>query len=114
MKGGNLLEQLAAIRLHPFHCRIVLDSLVALIPAGEKVQGLSLIHILVRGVMASSNCSAVSFHPLSAVVSTMTEMPPHMRTVSEGDEVIIPAPYWVSYPEMVRMCGCLLYTSRCV
>ena len=22
-----------------------------------------------------------------------------------GDEVIIPAPYWVSYPEMVRMCG---------
>ena len=28
-----------------------------------------------------------------------------MATVSEGDEVIIPAPYWVSYPEMVRMCG---------
>ena len=25
--------------------------------------------------------------------------------VSEGDEVIIPAPYWVSYPEMVRMVG---------
>ncbi|MCB9030463.1 MAG: pyridoxal phosphate-dependent aminotransferase [Deltaproteobacteria bacterium] len=22
-----------------------------------------------------------------------------------GDEVIIPAPYWVSYPEMVRLCG---------
>lgn len=28
-----------------------------------------------------------------------------MATVSEGDEVIIPSPYWVSYPEMVRMCG---------
>ena len=28
-----------------------------------------------------------------------------MATVSEGDEVIIPATYWVSYPEMVRMCG---------
>ncbi len=28
-----------------------------------------------------------------------------MATISEGDEVIIPAPYWVSYPEMVRMCG---------
>lgn len=26
-----------------------------------------------------------------------------MATVSEGDEVIIPSPYWVSYPEMVRM-----------
>ena len=29
-----------------------------------------------------------------------------MRAVlNEGDEVIIPAPYWVSYPSMVRLCG---------
>ncbi|WP_108663679.1 aminotransferase class I/II-fold pyridoxal phosphate-dependent enzyme [Acuticoccus kandeliae] len=28
-----------------------------------------------------------------------------MATVSEGDEVIIPAPYWVSYPDMVSLCG---------
>jgi aspartate aminotransferase len=28
-----------------------------------------------------------------------------MATVSEGDEVIIPAPYWVSYPQMVRLAG---------
>lgn len=26
-------------------------------------------------------------------------------TLNEGDEVIIPAPYWVSYPEMVQICG---------
>ncbi len=26
-------------------------------------------------------------------------------TVEEGDEVIIPAPYWVSYPDMVRLAG---------
>ena len=26
-----------------------------------------------------------------------------MATVSEGDEVIIPSPYWVSYPEMVKL-----------
>ncbi|WP_241557376.1 pyridoxal phosphate-dependent aminotransferase [Croceibacterium ferulae] len=26
-------------------------------------------------------------------------------TVSEGDEVIIPAPWWVSYPQMVRFAG---------
>ncbi|MCQ2913641.1 MAG: pyridoxal phosphate-dependent aminotransferase [Alphaproteobacteria bacterium] len=26
-------------------------------------------------------------------------------TVDPGDEVIIPAPYWVSYPDMVRLCG---------
>ena len=28
-----------------------------------------------------------------------------LSVVEEGDEVIIPAPYWVSYPEMVRMAG---------
>ncbi|MEW7006418.1 MULTISPECIES: pyridoxal phosphate-dependent aminotransferase [unclassified Lentilitoribacter] len=28
-----------------------------------------------------------------------------MATLNEGDEVVIPAPYWVSYPEMVAICG---------
>jgi aspartate aminotransferase len=28
-----------------------------------------------------------------------------MACVGEGDEVIIPAPYWLSYPEMVRLAG---------
>ena len=28
-----------------------------------------------------------------------------MSTCNPGDEVIIPAPYWVSYPEMVLLCG---------
>jgi aspartate aminotransferase len=28
-----------------------------------------------------------------------------LATVESGDEVIIPAPYWVSYPEMVRLAG---------
>ncbi|SDN43194.1 pyridoxal phosphate-dependent aminotransferase [Ensifer sp. YR511] len=26
-------------------------------------------------------------------------------TLNEGDEVIVPAPYWVSYPEIVALCG---------
>ena len=26
-------------------------------------------------------------------------------TIQEGDEVIIPAPYWVTYPEIVKYCG---------
>src|SRR6185295_11904802 len=28
-----------------------------------------------------------------------------MATIQPGDEVIIPAPYWLSYPEMVRLAG---------
>jgi aspartate aminotransferase len=28
-----------------------------------------------------------------------------LATVGEGDEVLIPSPYWVSYPEMVRIAG---------
>ncbi|MEN0079469.1 MAG: pyridoxal phosphate-dependent aminotransferase, partial [Pseudomonadota bacterium] len=28
-----------------------------------------------------------------------------LATLNPGDEVIVPAPYWVSYPEMVRLCG---------
>jgi aspartate aminotransferase len=28
-----------------------------------------------------------------------------MATIDEGDEVIIPAPYWVSYPDMVLLAG---------
>ncbi|MGN7678707.1 MAG: pyridoxal phosphate-dependent aminotransferase [Anaplasma sp.] len=28
-----------------------------------------------------------------------------MATLNPGDEVIVPAPYWVSYPDIVQMCG---------
>ena len=28
-----------------------------------------------------------------------------MATLNPGDEVIVPTPYWVSYPEMVLLCG---------
>ena len=28
-----------------------------------------------------------------------------LAVVEEGDEVIIPSPYWVSYPEMVKLAG---------
>ncbi len=34
-------------------------------------------------------------------------------TLNEGDEVIIPAPYWVSYPEMVQVCGGKPVTVAC-
>ncbi len=28
-----------------------------------------------------------------------------MATLNQGDQVIVPTPYWVSYPEMVAICG---------
>ena len=28
-----------------------------------------------------------------------------LATLDKGDEVIVPAPYWVSYPDMVRLAG---------
>ncbi|WP_108396578.1 pyridoxal phosphate-dependent aminotransferase [Devosia submarina] len=28
-----------------------------------------------------------------------------MATLNAGDEVVVPVPYWVSYPEIVRLCG---------
>ena len=28
-----------------------------------------------------------------------------MATLNPGDEVVVPVPYWVSYPEVVRLCG---------
>ncbi|MEL6569664.1 MAG: pyridoxal phosphate-dependent aminotransferase [Pseudomonadota bacterium] len=36
-----------------------------------------------------------------------------LATLNAGDEVIIPAPYWVSYPEMVRLCGGTPVTVAC-
>lgn len=34
-------------------------------------------------------------------------------TISAGDEVIIPAPCWVSYPDMVKLCGGTAITILC-
>jgi aspartate aminotransferase len=34
-------------------------------------------------------------------------------TLNAGDEVIVPAPYWVSYPEMVQLCGATAVVVAC-
>src|SRR5689334_14360118 len=36
-----------------------------------------------------------------------------LATINEGDEVIIPAPYWVSYPDMVAFAGGTPVTVAC-
>ncbi|MDP6345010.1 MAG: pyridoxal phosphate-dependent aminotransferase [Alphaproteobacteria bacterium] len=43
-------------------------------------------------IIASSGAKQVIFNAL-------------MATLGEGDEVIVPAPHWVSYPDMVRLAG---------
>ncbi len=35
-----------------------------------------------------------------------------LATCSPGDEVVIPAPYWVSYPEMVKLAGAVPVIAR--
>lgn len=37
-----------------------------------------------------------------------------MATLNEGDEAILPAPYFVSYPEMVKLLGGVPVTPRCI
>lgn len=36
-----------------------------------------------------------------------------LATLGPGDEVIIPAPYWASYPDMVRLCGAVPVIVAC-
>ena len=36
-----------------------------------------------------------------------------MATIDEGDEVVIPAPYWVTYPDVVLMCGGVPVVVQC-
>ena len=52
--------------------------------------------------------NGLTYKPSQIVVSTGAKHSCYnaiLATCQEGDEVIIPAPYWVSYPEMVRLAG---------
>lgn len=46
----------------------------------------------VENVIASTGGKQVIFNAL-------------MATLNQGDEVILPAPYWAGYPDVVRLCG---------
>src|ERR1700694_3636882 len=48
--------------------------------------------------------NALSYKPSQVIIGTGGKQVLYnalMATINPGDEVIIPAPYWVSYPEMV-------------
>ena len=50
----------------------------------------------------------LEYTPASVVVSNGAKHSLYnalMAVVEEGDEVIVPAPYWLTYPEIIRFCG---------
>src|ERR1700753_1633630 len=52
--------------------------------------------------------NGLTFKPSQIIVGTGGKQVLYnalMATINPGDEVIIPAPYWVSYPEMVALAG---------
>ncbi|WP_428926017.1 pyridoxal phosphate-dependent aminotransferase [Marinibacterium sp. SX1] len=52
--------------------------------------------------------NGLSYKPAQISVSTGGKQVLYnalMATLNPGDEVVIPAPYWVSYPDMVRLAG---------
>ena len=52
--------------------------------------------------------NGLTYKPNQVIVSTGGKQVLYnalMATINPGDEVIIPAPYWVSYPEMVALAG---------
>src|SRR3977135_3069229 len=52
--------------------------------------------------------NGLSYQPNQIIVGTGGKQVLYnalMATINPGDEVIIPAPYWVSYPEMVALAG---------
>ena len=52
--------------------------------------------------------NGITYKPNQIVVSSGAKHSCYnaiLATCQEGDEVIVPAPYWVSYPDMVRLAG---------
>src|SRR5579864_7702737 len=52
--------------------------------------------------------NALDYKPSQIIVGTGGKQVLYnalMATIDPGDEVIIPAPYWVSYPDMVALAG---------
>ena len=61
--------------------------------------------------------NTLEFEPPQIIVSNGAKQSLYnlmVASLNPGDEVIVPAPYWVSYPDMVKLADgqpCLLYTS---
>lgn len=85
------------------------DAAVAAIAAGETkytpISGTALLKSAIQSKFRREN--GLEFTPQQILVSCGAKQSLFnlcMALLSQGDEAIIPAPYWVSYPDMVRLC----------
>ncbi len=65
-----------------------------------------------RNIIAEdySRKTGVKFEPKEVIVTPGSKFGLFLSALAlfdEGDEVIIPSPYWVTYPEQVKLCGAI-------
>ena len=56
----------------------------------------------------TERATGLKYSPSQVVIGAGAKQPLYnaiAATVEEGDEVVIPSPYWVTYPELVKYCG---------
>ncbi|KJV67514.1 degT/DnrJ/EryC1/StrS aminotransferase family protein [Anaplasma phagocytophilum str. ApNP] len=88
----------------------VKDAAIAAINAGKTkytpVEGIpELKDSIIRSVRRDYGVDYVANQVLVGAGAKQCIYNLFMATINEGDEVIIPAPYWVSYPDMVKIAG---------
>jgi len=86
------------------------DAAIAAIQRGEtKYTPVSGIQPLREAIAAKfKRENGLDYKPSQTIVGTGGKQilfNAFMATINPGDEVVIPAPYWVSYPEMIALCG---------
>lgn len=88
----------------------VKEAAIAAIRRGETkyppVSGIPQLREAIAKKFAREN--GLSYKPSQTIVSTGGKQVIYnalLATLNPGDEVIVPRPYWVSYPEMVALCG---------
>lgn len=86
------------------------DAAIAAIQRGETkytpVAGIQPLREAIAAKFKREN--GLDYKPSQTIVGTggkQVLFNAFMATINPGDEVVIPAPYWVSYPEMIALCG---------
>ncbi len=90
--------------------QVIKDSAIAAINAGftkyTAVDGIPELRTAIANKLKRDN--GLVYAPNQIIVSNGAKhslFNLFQTTINDGDEVIIPAPYWVTYPELVKYCG---------